>query len=296
MVDPAIAVVIPTHNRLGLLPRALASVLAQACPDPFEVIVVDDGSTDGTSAYLAGLADTRIHVLRNEKPEGAAAARNRGLAAVRAPVTAFLDDDDELLPGFLAATLAAHRQGPVPDLCWTGVHYALPDGRSEIERWQRWAGSKRFVIRLAGCCGISFRTDGLRALGGFDPAFTISEDTDLFMRLVENGGRWRCIPAPLIKVHAASDASLSRSADAERHIAHLHRLMSRHAPLIDSDPRIWRRYHTSLAMHCYRGGRLAEARRELRGLLGRPLCLAMALEIFLRFELKRGLLFRRQKA
>jgi glycosyltransferase involved in cell wall biosynthesis len=296
MVDPAIAVVIPTHNRLGLLPRALASVLAQACPEPFEVIVVDDGSTDGTSAYLAGLADPRLHVLRNEKPEGAAAARNHGLAAVRAPVTAFLDDDDELMPGFLAATLAAHRQGPVPDLCWTGVYYALPDGRSEIERWQRWAGSKRFVIRLAGCCGISFRTDRLRALGGFDPAFTISEDTDLFMRLVENGGRWRCIPAPLIKVHAGSDASLSRSADAERHIAHLHRLMARHAPLLDSDPRIWRRYHTSLAMHYYRGGRLTDARRELRGLLGRPLCLAMALEIFLRFELKRGLLFRRQKA
>ena len=290
---PAIAVVIPTHNRADLLPRALASVLAQVCEAPFEVIVVDDGSSDGTSPYLAGIGDPRLTVLRNEEAQGAAAARNRGLAVVSAPVTVFLDDDDELLPGFLTATLAAHRQAPVPDLCWTGVLYALPDGRSEVERWERWAGSRRFVIRLAGCCGVSFRSETLRRLGGFDPGFTISEDTDLFMRLVESGGSWRCLPEPLIKVHAQSKASLSRSADAERHIDHLQRLLARHQALIDSDPAIWRRYHSSLAMHFYRGGRLAEARQELGRLLMRPLCLAIALEIFMRFEVKRGLLFRR---
>jgi glycosyltransferase involved in cell wall biosynthesis len=293
MADPAIAIVIPTHNRAGLLPRALGSALAQDCPEPFEVVVVDDGSGDGTAAWLAGRADPRLRVLRNERAEGAAAARNRGLAAVAAPVTAFLDDDDELLPGFLAATLAAHRQAPAPDLCWTGVLYALPDGRGEVERWERWAGSKRFVIRLAGCCGISFRTETLRRLGGFDPAFTISEDTDLFMRLVESGGSWRCLPEPLIKVHAQSNASLSRSADAGRHVEHLHRLLERHGALIASDPAIWRRYHSSLAIQLYRGRRLGEARRVLRGLLRRPACLAIACEIFLRFEIKRGLLFRR---
>ena len=149
---PAISVVLPTHNRAGLLPRALASVLGQRCDEAFEVIVVDDGSDDGTAAYLAAIADPRLTLLRNETAQGAAAARNRGLAAAGAPVTAFLDDDDELLPGFLAASLAAHRQAPVPDLCWTGVLYALPDGREEVERWERWAGSRRFVIRLAGCC------------------------------------------------------------------------------------------------------------------------------------------------
>ena len=292
-IPPAIAIVIPTHNRADLLPRALASVLAQACEAPFEVIVVDDGSSDGTSLYLAGIGDPRLTVLRNDQAQGAAAARNRGLAAVSAPVTVFLDDDDELLPGFLAATLAAHRQAPAPDLCWTGVLYALPGGRSEVERWERWAGSRRFVIRLAGCCGVSFRTETLRRLGGFDPGFTLSEDTDLFRRLVESGGSWRCLPEPLIKVHAQSKASLSRAADAERHIDHMQRLLARHRGLIDSDPAIWRRYHSSLAMHFYRGGRLAEARQELGRLLMRPLCLAIALEIFMRFEVKRGLLFRR---
>jgi glycosyltransferase involved in cell wall biosynthesis len=292
---PAISVILPTHNRAGLLPRALESVLAQKCDEALEVIVVDDGSSDGTAAYLAAVADPRLNLLRNENALGAAAARNRGLAAVRAPVTAFLDDDDELLPGFLAATLAAHREKPAPDLCWTGVLYALPDGREEVERWERWAGSRRFVIRLAGCCGISFRTEALRGLGGFDPAFAISEDTDLFMRLVEAGGSWRCLPEPLIKVHAQSDASLSRSAGAPRHIDHLQRLIARHRQLVDSDPAIWRRCHSSLAMHFYRAGRLGEARGELFRLLARPSCLAIALEIVARFEVKRGLLFRRTK-
>ena len=289
---PAIAVVIPTHNRASLLPRALASVLTQRC-DSFEVIVVDDGSSDGTAAYLASISDPRLTVLRDDRPLGAAAARNRGLAAVQAPIAAFLDDDDELLADFLAETLAAHAQAPTPDLCWTGVVYALPDGREEVERWERWAGSRRFVIRLAGCCGISFRTERLRALGGFDTDFAISEDTDLFMRLVEAGGSWRCIPRPLIKVHAQSNSSLSRAAGSPRHIDHIERLMARHAGLIESDPAIWRRYHSSRAIHLYRGGRIAEARRELLRLLPRPSCLGIALEIFTRFEVRRGLLFRR---
>ena len=67
---PAISVVLPTHNRAGLLPRALASVLAQICDEAFEVIVIDDGSGDGTAAYLAAIADPRLKVLRNETALG----------------------------------------------------------------------------------------------------------------------------------------------------------------------------------------------------------------------------------
>jgi len=292
MADPpAISVVIPTRNRAGLLTRALGSVLAQAC-DSFEVIVVDDASSDGTAGLLRDNRDARLRVLRNDAPRGAAGARNRGIEAVRAPIAAFLDDDDELLPGFLARTLEAHARSPAPDLCWTGVIYALPDGREKTELWQRWSGSRRFVIRLAGCCGMSWRTDRLRALGGFDAAFAISEDTDLFMRLVEAGGSWHCIPEPLIKVHAQSADSLSRAADSARHVEHLHLLLARHGPLIESDAAMWRRYHSSLAIHLYRGARLAEARKALLELLTRPACLAMALEIFFRFEVKRRFLLR----
>ena len=87
------SVVIPSYNRLNVLPRAVESVLAQDEPD-FELIVVDDGSTDGTKAWLAAQTDPRIQVIASERNRGVSAARNLGLAAARAPVVAFLDSDD----------------------------------------------------------------------------------------------------------------------------------------------------------------------------------------------------------
>lgn len=288
---PAITVILPTHNRAKMLSRALASVLTQDFA-PFEVIVVDDGSEDETAALLSRQDDARVHVLRHGHALGAAGARNSALGLARAPVIAFLDDDDEMLPGFLAETVAAHAGSPDIDLCWTGVVFQHADGRRQIQDWHRFAGSRRFVNRLAGCCGISLKRQRLLAMGGFDTGFRIAEDTDLFMRLVEAGARWRCIPKPLMKVDVHPGASLSRSGDSELHIAHLRRLFARHSALIDSDPYIWRQYHGSLTNHLYRAGRIAEARRELKGMLARPVSLPLALETFLRFEIRRGWLWR----
>lgn len=84
---PQISVVLTTHNRLGLLPRAIASVLAQDDVD-FELIIVDDCSTDGTSSYLGTLTDPRIRVLATARNSGAAVARNAGLNVARADIFA----------------------------------------------------------------------------------------------------------------------------------------------------------------------------------------------------------------
>jgi len=103
---PDISVVVATYNRAATLPRAVASVLAEK-DTRFELIVVDDASTDGTRDYLAGLADTRIRVIRAERNLGPSGARNRGLESARASVVAFLDSDDAYRPGRLALPLAA---------------------------------------------------------------------------------------------------------------------------------------------------------------------------------------------
>ena len=289
---PAITVIVPTHNRAALLPRALNSVLTQEFA-AFEVIVVDDGSTDNTSSVLSRFAEAPLNVVRHAQALGAAAARNSALAVARAPIVAFLDDDDEMLPGFLAATAGAHAMSPAVDLCWTGVIFQHKDGRQKVQDWRRWAGSRRFVNRLAGCCGISLRTERLRAMGGFDTRFRIAEDTDLFMRLVESGGTWRCIPQPLMKVDVHPGASLSRSGNSELHIEHIHRLLEQHGALIEADPTIWRQYHGSLTNHLYRAGRLREARRELARMLGRRGSFTLALESILRFEIRGGRFWQR---
>src|SRR5215213_4961126 len=91
----AISVVIPTYNRARLLPRAIDSALA-ACAPGDEIIVADDGSTDGTEAALAPY-QSRIRYLPLPH-RGAAAARNAGMTAARTPLVALLDSDDEFMP------------------------------------------------------------------------------------------------------------------------------------------------------------------------------------------------------
>src|SRR5947209_3123095 len=104
--SPQCSVVLPTYNRIHSLPRAVASVLAQDRED-FELIIVDDGSTDDTPAWLARLEHRRIRSLRLDRNAGPSAARNRGLETARAPIVAFLDSDDVYRPNRLSIPLQA---------------------------------------------------------------------------------------------------------------------------------------------------------------------------------------------
>lgn len=102
---PLVSVIIPTRNRADLLPRAVASVLAQSM-GALELLVVVDGPDAATLAWLAGVADARLRVLALKAPGGAARARNEGAAAARGAWIALLDDDDCWAPGKLQRQLA----------------------------------------------------------------------------------------------------------------------------------------------------------------------------------------------
>ena len=95
---PLVSIIVPTHNRAGLLPRALASALGQTYA-PIEVVVVDDGSTDGTADVVEGLKarHPNLRYLRHDHPLGASAARNRGVREAAGACVALLDDDDEFV-------------------------------------------------------------------------------------------------------------------------------------------------------------------------------------------------------
>src|SRR5262245_19058531 len=105
MKVPRCTIILPTHNRAATLPRAIASVTAQNEPD-FELIIVDDRSTDNTRAYLETLDDPRIRVVHLERNQGPSAARNIGIDMAAAPVLAFLDSDDIYLEGRLSVPLS----------------------------------------------------------------------------------------------------------------------------------------------------------------------------------------------
>lgn len=129
MVTVAVSVVIPTYNRMDVLPEVLDALDGQRQAPPFEVIVVDDGSRDDTAGFLAARASPRpLRVLRQEN-RGPAAARNAGVAAAAGTWVAFLGDDTVPAPGWLAAHHRAHRARGAPEtlavIGYTGWHHRM---------------------------------------------------------------------------------------------------------------------------------------------------------------------------
>ena len=182
---PGVTVVIPTRNRLPLLRPTLASALGQTGVD-HEVVVVDDGSTDGTAEHLAALTDPRLRVLTHAEGRGVSQARNAGLAAARFEWVAFLDDDDLWAPDKLAAQVRAAREG----VGWVTVGAVDVDEGLRVTGGARPPFAQRDTPRLlhannipGGGSGTMVRTELASRLGGFDPAFQTLADWDLWLRV-----------------------------------------------------------------------------------------------------------------
>ena len=126
---PAVSVVIPLYNKASHVRRALDSVLAQTCQE-FEVIVVNDGSTDGSEKVVERYADPRIRLVHRERVNSAGghAARNLGISGARADLIAFLDADDEWLPTHLETILRLRREFPQCGVYATAFTIVTPRG------------------------------------------------------------------------------------------------------------------------------------------------------------------------
>ncbi len=186
---PEVSVVIPTHNRRAMVREAVLSVLAQRGPH-FELIVIDDGSTDGTAEDLARYGEEQAGALRVEHIEnrGAAAARNRGVALANAPLVAFLDSDDIWMPAKLERQLDFMRTHPECEISqcqerWIRGGRRVNPGLRHLKR-----GGDIFVDSLRTCLvstsAVIMRTALFRALGGFDETMRACEDYDLWLRIL----------------------------------------------------------------------------------------------------------------
>src|SRR5262245_18204916 len=109
-IPPSVSIVIPTYNRANLIARSLQSVLDQSYED-FEILVIDDGSTDQTAAVVAGFRDQRIIYTRLARNSGAGGARNVGIKMSKGQFLAFQDSDDEWLPQKLAKHMEMFKKG-----------------------------------------------------------------------------------------------------------------------------------------------------------------------------------------
>ena len=187
MTRAAVTVVIPTHNRVHLMPASLRSVLAQRDVD-LEVVVVDDGSSDATPVALEAMRDDRLRWHRNEHATGVSRARNTGVAMVETPWVAFIDDDDLWAPDKLARQLASLRL--YPGARWSMVGSVAVDEELQILRHEEAPDSATLVQQVlkkncvpAGGSGVLVSTDLVREVGGFREQFSNLADWDLWIRL-----------------------------------------------------------------------------------------------------------------
>jgi glycosyltransferase involved in cell wall biosynthesis len=192
-MNVAVSVIIPTYNRRAMVREAVASVFAQRGVD-FELIVVDDGSTDGTAEDLAELAETgrrqgvaEIQTMRTAN-RGVAAARNMGVRIAGAELIAFLDSDDLWAPSKLAKQVDFMRDNPQCQISQTGELWIRAGRRVNPGRRHQKREGDIFLDSLRTCLispsAVMIRTPLFRSVGGFDETMTAAEDYDLWLRIL----------------------------------------------------------------------------------------------------------------
>lgn len=181
---PLVSVIIPTYNRGWILKEAVDSVLAQDF-DSFELIVVDDGSSDDTPQILAAYGD-RLRVIRQPN-RGVSAARNRGIAAAGGEFIALLDSDDLWLPPKLARQMQFFQKTPAAAICQTQEIWIRKGTRvNPKKRHRKFSGlifERSLQLCLVSPSAVMIRKSLLEEVGGFDEDLPACEDYDLWLRI-----------------------------------------------------------------------------------------------------------------
>lgn len=206
---PPVSVIIPTFNRAEVLGRAIDSVLAQDYP-AFELIVVDDGSTDNTPNLLAEYGD-RLRSIRQAK-RGPAAARNAGIMAARHDHLAFLDSDDLFAPHKLALQAAAMQESPDCLISHTDeIWYRKGKVLNQKKKHARSGGdifARSLKICVVGMSTVMARREFFDKVGLFDEELPCCEDYDLWLRAA-----WHLeflhVPGPLTIKHGGRNDQVS---------------------------------------------------------------------------------------
>jgi glycosyltransferase involved in cell wall biosynthesis len=184
------SIIIPTLNRRDRLLRTLRVVRAQH-HDDLEIIVSDDGSTDGTADAVAGLGDDRIRVIEHDRWSGVANARNRGIAAATGRYVAFLDDDDLWVPQKLSAQIEEMAE---TGRRWVYCNSVLVDDELRYlgrDRGRPHSAFEQLILMgnqvPGGCSSVVAERSLLDQVGWFDPELSMFADWDLWIRLTEAG-------------------------------------------------------------------------------------------------------------
>ena len=182
---PVVSVIIPVYNRPAMVKDAIKSVLCQSISD-FELIVVDDGSTDKTLDVLNSFADSRLKILSGKR-RGVAAARNRAARIAEGRFLAFLDSDDLWLPEKLEMQLAAQLENEKRPLSHTDEIWIRKGRRVNQMKKHAKRGGRIFEYCLPMCrispSAAMIEREYFLNIGGFDEKFCVCEDYELWLRV-----------------------------------------------------------------------------------------------------------------
>jgi glycosyltransferase involved in cell wall biosynthesis len=220
-----VSVVMPTRDRWVLATLAVESVLAQEGAE-LELIVVDDGSA---GEPFHPVEDPRVRVLRSERSDGVARARDRGLQAARHPWVAFVDDDDLWAPDHLRRTLGAPADGE--QWGYAGQIVIGPDSRPHYIRPAPPAAAMHEqlmrVNAIGGPSAVLARTELVRDIGSFDHEFSVMADWDLWFRLLERSRPARSAEPTVAYRRHPGNMHLRM----DETLAEMERLRMRHGPV-----------------------------------------------------------------
>ena len=250
---PKVSVVIPTHNRSEFLRLAIGSVLGQTFQD-FEIIVVDDASSDNTNAVVSHFRDPRIRYFCHQTNQGVAAARNTGILNSTGEYVAFLDDDDEWLPRKLERQIefiAAQSER-------VGCVYS---GSIEVDRLSgkirdlvvpAERGNIHDALSSSSCVGptsaVLVRKSCFEKVGLFDVNLQYSEDYDMWVRLSKEY-HFEFVEEPLVKFFVQGKG-LSRNYRAM--LAGKEAILNKYGDYLASDSRNYsKRFLTLGVLYCY---------------------------------------------
>jgi len=283
MNGPTLSVVIPTFRRAHVLHRAIRSVISQN-GSFVEVIIADDGSPDDTAQLVTSFAshDPRVRIVRRASNGGTSAARNLGARAARGEWITFLDDDDEMLPGFIGAMRSA-LTGAAPSVgfAWSGVRWVrdIQDNQENVLRDEIWhptfdsrtAAYRGFLRhrRIGSNCGLTFRRSAFLALGGFDESLRAAVDTDLLIRAAQDYD-FIVVPEIYIKVHLHQGTHVRH--DTRARAETYRRLVQKHDLALKADPGLAAAVLYKSGWLFYHAGDKRRGRRQIfRALRHRPL-------------------------
>lgn len=184
---PFVSIIIPTYNRATLLLQAVQSVLNQTYQN-FEILVIDDHSTDNTPKLISEIDDIRVHYIRLVQNQGAPVARNIGLKKAKGELVAFLDSDDEWHQTKLEKQIGVFAQSNSNlGVVYTGLKIINVTKKSEtiITPTKRGKITEHLLTQnyLGTTSSVVIKKEILNYVGGFDLSFTSCQDWDLFIRL-----------------------------------------------------------------------------------------------------------------